>query len=150
LDGENLDKIKTPNSTPKAGLGESYNVVPWCSPDPPVPHPHTNNRGDPPKFNAEDFSKWKFDFCSHVCSASNDYWRIIFEGYKLFNPNKLNSREEVDHQLNSVALNMIQQAVGSKDLAYIRNFTTAKEAWDGLSEIFVGSESMKRKCIVLF
>ncbi|KAM0887545.1 hypothetical protein ACQ4PT_028956 [Festuca glaucescens] len=39
---------------------------------------------------------------------------------------------------------MIQQAVGPKDLAYIRTYTTAKEAWDGLSEIFVGSESMKR------
>ena len=40
---------------------------------------------------------------------------------------------------------MIQQAVGPKDLAYIQHYTTVKEAWDGLFEIFVGSESMKRK-----
>jgi hypothetical protein len=45
----------------------------------------------------------------------------------------LSRREEADHQLNSVALKMIHQVVGSKDLAYIWNFTTAKEAWDGLS-----------------
>jgi hypothetical protein len=37
---------------------------------------------------------------------------------------------------------MIHQAVGTKDLAYIRDDITAKEAWDGLSKIFVGSESM--------
>ncbi|KAK1685307.1 hypothetical protein QYE76_046155 [Lolium multiflorum] len=79
-----------------------------------------------------------------VTDASNELWRIILEGYKPFNANKLNIREEVHHQLNSVALNMIHQAMGSKNLAYIRNFTTAKEAWDGLSEIFVGSESMER------
>jgi hypothetical protein len=54
----------------------------------------------------------------------------------------LNWREVVDNQLNSVALNMIHQAVGPKDLAYVRNYTTTKEAWDGLFEIFVGSESM--------
>ncbi|KAK1686253.1 hypothetical protein QYE76_047101 [Lolium multiflorum] len=76
--------------------------------------------------------------------ASNELPRIIEEGYKPYNPNKLNRREEVDNKLNSIALNMIQTDVGTRDLAYVRNFTTAKEAWEGLSIIFMGSESMKR------
>jgi hypothetical protein len=47
------------------------------------------------------------------------------EEYKPFNANNLNRREVVDIQLNSVALNMIQQVVGSNDLPYILRFTTA-------------------------
>lgn len=140
LEGDNLANVKVSSASPKKGLGEKegYNAVDWRSPDPPIPHPHINTRGDPPKLNVEDFNRWQFEFRSHVCSASNELWRIIVEGYKPFNANNLNRREVVDHQLNSVALNMIHQAVGPKDLAYIRTYTTAKEAWDGLSEIFVG------------
>ncbi|KAK1693952.1 hypothetical protein QYE76_010649 [Lolium multiflorum] len=39
---------------------------------------------------------------------------------------------------------MIQTSVGTQDLSLIRNFTTAKEAWEGLDSSFMGSESMKR------
>ncbi|KAK1695261.1 hypothetical protein QYE76_011958 [Lolium multiflorum] len=77
-------------------------------------------------------------------SAEDSNGQILQGGFKPYNPDKLNRREEVDNQLNSIALNMIQQDVGTKDLAYVRNFTTAKEAWDGLSVIFMRSESVKR------
>ncbi|KAK1662048.1 hypothetical protein QYE76_050207 [Lolium multiflorum] len=39
---------------------------------------------------------------------------------------------------------MIQTSVGTQELSLIRNFTTAKEAWEGLDTSFMGSESMKR------
>ncbi|KAK1660553.1 hypothetical protein QYE76_048712 [Lolium multiflorum] len=39
---------------------------------------------------------------------------------------------------------MIHTSVGTKDLALVRNFATAKEAWEGLAISFMGSESMKR------
>ena len=38
----------------------------------------------------------------------------------------------------------IQLAMGKKDMPHIQHFTTAKEAWDALSDLFVGNESMKR------
>ncbi|KAK1626747.1 hypothetical protein QYE76_001062, partial [Lolium multiflorum] len=76
--------------------------------------------------------------------ASNELWRIILEGYKPYNPDKLTRREEVDNQLNSIALHMIQTSVGTKDLVLVWKFTTAKEAWEGLAISFMGSESMKR------
>jgi hypothetical protein len=147
LNGDHLTTIKTPIASPKATSGgASYNNVapPFRSPDIPVPHPHINTRGDPPKFNDKDFSTWKFEFKSFVCSASNELWRIIVEGYKPYNPERLTRREEVDNQLNSIALHMIQTSVGTQDLSLVRNFTTAKEAWEGLDTSFMGSESMKR------
>ncbi|KAK1663235.1 hypothetical protein QYE76_051394 [Lolium multiflorum] len=76
--------------------------------------------------------------------ASNELWRIIEEGFKPYNPNKLTRREAVDSQLNVTALHMIQTSVGTKDLSRIRNFTTAKEAWDGLAASCIGSESTRR------
>jgi hypothetical protein len=45
---------------------------------------------------------------------------------------------------------MIQIAVGSKDLPHIQHFSTAKEAWQGLSDVFVGNESMERIRYVSF
>ncbi|KAK1615669.1 hypothetical protein QYE76_021186 [Lolium multiflorum] len=39
---------------------------------------------------------------------------------------------------------MIQTSVGTKDLPRVRNYTTAKEAWDGLAASCIGSESTRR------
>ncbi|KAK1585733.1 hypothetical protein QYE76_008277 [Lolium multiflorum] len=77
-------------------------------------------------------------------SASNELWRIIVEGFNPYNPNKLTRREAVDSQLNDTALHMIQTSVGTKELSRVRNFTTAKEAWDGLAASCIGSDSMRR------
>ncbi|KAK1603087.1 hypothetical protein QYE76_037260 [Lolium multiflorum] len=65
-------------------------------------------------------------------------------GFKPFNPDKLTRREAVDSQLNNTALHMIQTAVGTKELHRVRNYTTAKEAWDGLTASCIGSESTRR------
>ncbi|KAK1607124.1 hypothetical protein QYE76_030797 [Lolium multiflorum] len=77
-------------------------------------------------------------------SASNELWRIIVEGFNPYNPNKLTRREAVDSQLNVTALHMIQTSVGTKELSRVRNFTTAKEAWDGLAASCIGSDIMRR------
>ncbi|KAK1692301.1 hypothetical protein QYE76_008998 [Lolium multiflorum] len=77
-------------------------------------------------------------------SASNELWRIIVEGFKPYNPDKLTRREAVDSQLNNTALHMIQTSVGTKELSRVRHFTTAKEAWDGLAASCIGSESTRR------
>ncbi|KAK1605255.1 hypothetical protein QYE76_028928 [Lolium multiflorum] len=77
-------------------------------------------------------------------SASNELWRIIQEGFNPYNPDKLTRREAVDSQLNNTALHMIQTSVGTKDLPRVRNYTTAKEAWEGLAASCIGSESTRR------
>src|SRR3954466_2184124 len=44
--GGNQDN--TNSSTKRdGGKGENPESHPWYSPDPPIPHPHINNRGDP-------------------------------------------------------------------------------------------------------
>ncbi|KAK1694085.1 hypothetical protein QYE76_010782, partial [Lolium multiflorum] len=147
VEGDNLNTIKYPIASPRGTSGgESYNRVapPFLSPDIPVPHPHLNIRGDPPKFSVDNFDTWQFEFRSHVCSASNELWRIILEGFKPYNPDKLTRREAVDSQLNNTALHMIQTSVGTKELSRVRNYTTAKEAWDGLAASCIGSESTRR------
>ncbi|KAK1606057.1 hypothetical protein QYE76_029730 [Lolium multiflorum] len=79
-----------------------------------------------------------------IYRASNELWRIIVEGFKPYNPDKLTRREAVDSQLNNTALHMIQTSVGTKELSRVRHFTTAKEAWDGLAASCIGSESTRR------
>ncbi|KAK1682009.1 hypothetical protein QYE76_042857, partial [Lolium multiflorum] len=64
--------------------------------------------------------------------------------FKPYNPDKLTRREAVDSQLNNTALHMIQTSVGTQELPRVRNYTTAKEAWDGLAASCIGSESTRR------
>ena len=52
--------------------------------------------------------------------------------------------EVVDGQLNDLALNIIQTAVGEKHMSHVELATTAKEAWDTITQEFVGNESMMR------
>ena len=124
--GEGSSKDSLPKSD---GGKEGYHEVPhWYSPDPPIHHPHINNRGDPPRLNASCFTNW----------------RIIDFGFKAVDPSNMTRREVVDSQLNAIALHMIKLAVGEKDMPHIKHFTAAKEAWDALSDLFVGKESMER------
>ena len=43
------------SSSHEGGEKKEYHSVSWLSPDSPVPHPHINNRGDPPKLDAINF-----------------------------------------------------------------------------------------------
>jgi hypothetical protein len=53
LEEEEADKGTDAKSCTKGdGKGEFPH---WYSPDPPVPHPHINHRGDPPKLDALNF-----------------------------------------------------------------------------------------------
>ena len=81
---------------------------------------------------------------SHVCSSSIELWRIIEEGLHIGDHTNLTRREVVDSQLNATALHMIQLGVGPKDMPHIEHLNTAKEAWDALTDLFVGNESMIR------
>jgi hypothetical protein len=83
-------------------------------------------------------------------SSCIELWRIVEEGFKAVDPNNLTRREVVDSQLNATTLHMIQITVGSKELPHVQHFSTAKEAWQGLSDVFVGNDSMKRTRYVSF
>jgi hypothetical protein len=87
---------------------------------------------------------------SHMRSSCIELWRIVEEGFNAVDPNNLTKREVVDSQLIATVLHIIQISVGSNDLPHIQHFSTAKEAWQGLSDVFVGNESMKRTRYVSF
>src|SRR4051812_48315241 len=81
---------------------------------------------------------------SHVCSSSIELWKIVENGLHVGDPNNLTRREVVDSQLNATTLHMIQLGLDDKDMAHIQHLNTTKEAWDTLTELFIGNESMRR------
>jgi hypothetical protein len=81
---------------------------------------------------------------SHIRGSSVELWRIIENGFKAVDPNNLTRREVIDSQFTATSLHMIQISMGSKDFPHIQHFYTAKEALEGLSDMFVGNPSMKR------
>ena len=140
---EKAEKDESPSSsnTPE---GEEYHEVNHnYSPNPPIPHPHVNFRSDPPKLKPTHFSQWQFQMKSHLCSVSIELWRIIEDGFKAHDPTNLTRREVFDSQLNATALHQLQMVVG-EDMPLIKQFSTTKEVWNAISDIFVGNESMKK------
>ena len=147
-DKEN-EKAKIPkksSSSDGKGKEEGYHAVPpTYSPDPPVPHPHINSIGVPPKIDASSsFSQWQYLMRTFLRSSCNELWRIVQKGFKPFDLDNLTRKEVVGAQLDSMALLILQQAVGPKELPHIQKVNTAKETWDALEERFLGNDSMRR------
>ena len=63
---EDLGGEETSDSTKKGDKQKNYNETPWYSLYPPIPHPHINHRGDPPKMCDYSFAQWQFLMKSHV------------------------------------------------------------------------------------
>ena len=53
---EGLGTEETSDST-KPNESKDYKETPWFSPNPPIPHPHINHRGDPPKLTDHSFAQ---------------------------------------------------------------------------------------------
>jgi hypothetical protein len=79
LEEEDADKDKT-NEARSSTKGDGKGEFPhWYSPGPPIPHPHINNRGDPPKLDALNFGQWQYQMISHMRSSCIEHWRIVEE-----------------------------------------------------------------------
>ena len=141
--GVDQNKNESPSKTSN-GKGEHARVPFAYSPDLPIPHPPIHLRGAPPSLNASSFTRWQSSMKSHLKSGCIGLWKIIVDGFKPVNENDLTMKEEVEAQLNSTALDVIRVAVGEKNIHHIEDCTTAKEAWDSLTEVFVGNDSMRR------
>ena len=104
-----------------------------------------NHVGRPPKLvKNEDFASWVYRFKWHLNHSSTNLWRIIEKGFYLHDPSNFTPREATDHQFNESALFILQEAIPPKDIAHLRPFTVAKEAWQHVVSIYKGSASIQR------
>ena len=76
--------------------------------------------------------------------SCNELWRIVEKGFYPQNESdNYSPREVVEAQLNATALHMIQKVVNEKDFPFIMKHTCAKDAWDSLTGLYIGNESMR-------
>src|SRR4051812_1128071 len=114
--GGKLDNV---NSSARNDGGKGEHRDSWYSPDPPIPHPHVYNRGDPPKLEeSSTFAQWQSLMRTHMRSSCIELWNIIEHGLFIGDPNNLTRRQIVNSQLNATALHMIQQGLGTKVKGY--------------------------------
>ena len=55
---DGLGSEETSDSTKPNENKDYKETPPWFSPNPPIPHPHINHRGDPPKLSDHSFAQW--------------------------------------------------------------------------------------------
>jgi hypothetical protein len=82
---------------------------------------------------------------SHINFVSIELWRIIEQGYHPTSKDLSNLLpwEQIDKKLNASALHLIHMSLTKKDKAFVRNITSAKEAWDALTNLFIENESIQ-------
>jgi hypothetical protein len=82
---------------------------------------------------------------SHINFVSIELWRIIEQGFhpSSKNFNNLLPWDLIDKQLNASALHLIHISLSEKDKAFVRSISSAKEAWDALTNLFIGNESIQ-------
>ena len=136
---------KAPCSSDKNGTAIFTHVEP-----PPVyggtlPSTHLNHAGPAPKIEKNvDFDSWVYHFKRHLNHVNTNLWRIIEEGFYPHDRSNFTPREVVDHQFNENALFIIQDAIPHEDLAHLRPFTMAKDAWHHVVSLYRGSASIQR------
>ena len=141
---EMANYLKPTSSQGKNGSGSHAAVAPPPAYGGPVPSPHINNHGPPPKLDLTNFANWVFRIKSHLNYSSTQLWRIIEQGYYPHDPSNLTPREEVDNQLNASALFILQSAMPPEELPHLRPFTLAKDAWEHINSLYKGSSSIQR------
>ena len=107
--------------------------------------PHLASCGPPPPLDASSFANWQDNMRSHINFVSIELWRIIEQGFHPTSKdlNNLQPWEVIDKQLNASALHLIHMSLSEKDKAFVRSITSAKEAWNMLTNLFIGNESIQ-------
>jgi hypothetical protein len=106
--------------------------------------------GPPPPLDASSFANWQDNMRSHINFVSIELWRIIEQG---FHPSSkdlknLHPWELIDKELNASALHLIHMSLSEKDKAFVRSITSAKEAWDALTDLFIWNTSIQESKFV--
>ena len=134
---------KAPSSSGKNGTGIFAHVEPPLVYGGPIPSTHLNHAGPPPKIvKNEDFDSWLYRFKCHLNHVNTNLWRIIEEGFYPHDRSNFTPREAADNQFNENALFIIQDAIPPEDLAHLRPFTMAKDAWLHVVSLYRGSASI--------
>ena len=136
---------KVPLTCGRSGNGIFAHVEPPLTYGGPVPSTLLNHAGSPPKIvKNEDFDSWVYRFKRHLNHVNTNLWRIIEQGFYPHDPSNFTLREAADHQFNDSALCILQEAIPPEDIAHLRPFTVAKEAWQHVVSIYKGSASIQR------
>jgi hypothetical protein len=82
---------------------------------------------------------------SHINIVSIELWRIIEQGFHPSSKdlNNLQPWELIDKQLNASALHLIHMSLPEKDKEFVCPITSTKDAWDALTNLFIGNESIQ-------
>jgi hypothetical protein len=106
---------------------------------------HLASCGPPPPLDASSFANWQDNMRSHINFVSIELWRIIELGFHPSSKdlNNLQPWELIDKKLNASALHLIHMSLSEKDKAFVQSISSAKEAWDALTNLFIGNESIQ-------
>jgi hypothetical protein len=112
--------------------------------------PHLASCGPPPPLDASSFANWQDNMRSHIDFVSVELWRTIEQGFHPSSKdlNNLQPWELIDKQLNAFALHLIHMSLSEKDKAFVQSISSAKEAWDALTNLSSEMRAFKNPSLI--
>lgn len=88
------------------------------------------------------FANWQYIMRSRLKSSSVHLWKVVEYGFNPRNPYNMMPTEEINYQLNTTALAILQDALTHEQMTHIRSNETAKDAWNSLERVYLGNKSI--------
>jgi hypothetical protein len=70
--------------------------------------------GKPPFFDGTSYDYWKRKMKMYLGSINDQVWEVIENDFVILDPNNLTNNDKANKQCNTMALNIIYNAIGSK------------------------------------
>ena len=99
--------------------------------------------GKPPFFDGTCYHYWKRKMKMHLGSINDQVWDVTESDYAIIDPDNLTNQDKANKQYNTLALNIIYNAIDSKVFEQIKDCERANEVWRRLEETYEGTPEVK-------
>jgi hypothetical protein len=98
--------------------------------------------GKPPFFDGTSYDYWKRKIKMYLGSINDQVWDMTENDYVIIDPTNLTNNDEANKQCNTIALNIIYNAIDSKVFEQIKDLERTSEVWKRLEETYEGTPAV--------
>ncbi|XP_066354738.1 uncharacterized protein [Miscanthus floridulus] len=99
--------------------------------------------GKPPYFDSTCYDYWKRKMRMYLGSINDKVWDVTENDYVILDPTNPTPRELENKQCNTMAINIVYNAIDSRVFEQIKDLDRASEVWKRLEETYEGTLAVK-------
>jgi hypothetical protein len=101
-------------------------------------------------FDGTCYDYWKRKMKMYLDSINDQLWDVAESDYVILDPTNLTNLDKANKQCNTMALNIIYNAIDLKVFEQIKDCERASEVWKRLEETYEGTPTVKSVKLYIF